>query len=247
MKNPKYRTAYNILKQEIRDGEYKPGSLLPPEHMLETRFSISRTTVRRALELLSRDGYVDAKQGCGTVVLDFSAVQKLGALTSISETLRNQGKEVSTKSMHIDHVRAGVKVAEVLNVSEDDTVVRIQRVQFANGVPFCIMTNYLIESYVPGIERFVGQFTSLYELLEKQFGVLLDSAVEYLSAGVADFTEAQMLGVPVGSPLLISKRITCNSSGPIEYAISRILGDKYEYSVRMEGRPIINRSREAGE
>jgi len=240
MKKPKYRNAYNILKQEIRDGEYKPGDLLPPEHMLETRFSISRTTVRRALELLSRDGYVDAKQGCGTVVLDFSTVQKLGALTSISETLRSQGKEVATKSMHIDHVRAGTKVAEVLNVAEDDIVVRIQRVQYANGVPFCLMTNYLVQSHVPGIERFVGQFTSLYELLEKQFDILLDSATEYLSAGVADFAEAQMLDVSVGAPLLVSKRITCDSGGPVEYAISRILGDKYEYSVRMEGRPVGN-------
>ena len=237
MKKPKYKTAYNILKQEIRDGEYKPGELLPPEHMIETRFGISRTTVRRALELLARDGYVDAKQGCGTIVLDFSTVQKLGALTSITETLRSQGKEVATHSMHIDHVRAGAKVASALQVKEDDMVVRIQRVQYANGLPFCIMTNYLIQSLVPGIERYVGQFISLYDLLEKQFNIVLTSATEYLSAGVADFSEAQMLHVQVGAPLLVSKRITYDSNGPTEYAINRILGDRYEYSVRMEGRP----------
>ena len=62
MKKPKYKTAYNILKQEIRDGEYKPGDLLPPEHMIESRFGISRTTVRRALELLERVGLAEKAQ-----------------------------------------------------------------------------------------------------------------------------------------------------------------------------------------
>ena len=237
MNKPKYKTAYNILKQEIRNGEYKPGEPLPPEHMIESRFGISRTTVRRALELLARDGYVDAKQGCGTKVLDFSTVQKLGALTSITETLRSQGKEVVSHSMHIDHVKAGAKVANALQVKEDDVVVRIQRVQYANGQPFCIMTNYLIQSLVPGIEQYVDQFTSLYELLETQFNIVLTSATEYLSAGVVEFAEAQMLHVQVGTPLLISKRITCDFNGAVEYAINKILGDRYEYSVRMEGRP----------
>jgi len=236
MEQPKYKTVYGVLKQEIRDGEYKPGELLPPEHMIESRFGVSRTTVRRALDILSRDGYVDAKQGSGTMVLDFSTVQKLGALTSITETLRSRGKEVSTHSMHIDQVSAGVKIAGALQINEGDAVVRVQRVQYSNGAPFCIMTNYLVRSLVPGIERYAGQFTSLYELLEKQFDIVLTSATEYLSAGVADFAEAQILGVQVGTPLLISRRITYNSAAPAEYAISRILGDKYEYCVHMGGR-----------
>ena len=101
MEQPKYKTVYNVLKQEIRDGEYKPDELLPPEHMIESRFGVSRTTVRRALDMLSRDGYVGAKQGSGTMVLDFSTVQKLGALTSITETLRGRGKEVTTHECEV--------------------------------------------------------------------------------------------------------------------------------------------------
>ena len=234
---PKYKNVYNILKQEIRDGEYKPGDFLPPEYMIESRFSISRTTVRRALDLLSRDGYVDAKQGCGTVVLDFSAVQKLGRLTSVTETLRAHGMEVTTQSMHVDCIPVGSKVAKALQLDPSEVVVRIQRVQCANGAPLCILTSYLLQSLVPGIERFAGQFTSLYELLEREYKIELHSATEYLSAGVCDFSEAQILRTQVGAPLLISKRITNNQTGPVEYSLSRLLGDKYEYSVYMEGRP----------
>jgi GntR family transcriptional regulator len=237
MKQPAYRTIYNTLIQEIRDGKYKTGQLLPTENMIKKRFGFSRTTVRRALELLSRDGYVEAQQGRGTVVLDFTTVQRLNELTSISETLKSRGFTVYTKSMHIDSVKAIPKVADALMVKEGETVVRIQRVQCAQDQPIAIMTNYLIEELVPGIERHNGKFTSLYAFLESEYGIVLSSAVEHLSAGIADFSEAQILGVPIGSPLLISKRITYNCSKPVEYAHMKILGDKYEYAVYMEGRP----------
>jgi len=237
VRQPEYRKVYSILKQEIRDGEYKPGDMLPPEHLIEARFHISRTTVRRALELLSRDGYVDAKQGKGTIVLDFTTVQRLNALTSVSETLKSRGFAVSTKGMHIDHVKANITVANALKIKEGECVVRVQRVQCANDQPIAIMINYLVKELVPGIERYNEQFTSLYAFIESEYHIVLTSAVEYLSAGVADFSEAQILNVPVGSPLLISKRVTYNSNGPAEYALLKILGDKYEYSVYMEGRP----------
>lgn len=237
MKQPAYMKIYNMLKQEIRDGEYKPGDFLPTEHVIESRFKVSRTTVRRALELLSRDGYVDAKQGRGTVVLDFSTVQRLNALTSITETLKSRGMTVSTNGMHIDHVTANAKVAGALKIKEGDSVIRVQRVQYANDVPICIMSNYLVESLAPGIDKCANEFTSLYSFLEKTYNVVLTSAIENISAGTADFSEAQILQVPVGSPLLISKRVTFNDNGPVEYAVIKILGDKYEYSIYMEGRP----------
>jgi GntR family transcriptional regulator len=237
MKQPKYRKIYNDLKQEIRDGAYKPGELLPTEHLLEERFNISRTTVRRALDLLARDGYVEARQGLGTVVQDFATVQRLNSLTSISETLTNRGFEVSTRGMHIDHIKADAKIAGSLSIKEGELVVRIQRVQYANGQPIAIMANYLIEELVPGIERYLNGFTSLYAFIESKYGITLTSAVERISAGIADFSEAQILGVAVGSPLLISKRITYTASGHAEYAHIKILGDKYEYAVYMEGRP----------
>ena len=236
MKQTAYKKVYSTLRQEIREGIYEAGKLLPPEHFLESRFKVSRTTVRRALELLARDGFVDSRQGRGTTVLDFTTVQRLNALTSITETLRNKGYEISTKGMHIDLIEASAKVAKALMVKEGDVVVRVQRVQCANDQPIAIMTNYLLEDMVPGIEAHSGGFTSLYSFLESQYHLVLTSAVEHLSASVSDFSESQILGVSVGWPLLISTRVTYCDNKPVEYAHIRILGDKYKYAVHLEGR-----------
>ena len=237
MKQSAYKKVYSILKQEIREGKYETGKLLPPEHFFESRFEVSRTTIRRALELLSRDGYLDSQQGRGTKVLDFTTVQRLNALTSITETLKSKGYEVKTKGMHIDVIEATTKVASALMIKEGESVVRIQRVQCASEQPIAIMTNYLLEEQVPGIESHSGGFISLYAFLESQYHFVLTNAVEHLSAGVTDFSESQILDVPVGWPLLISNRVTYSGNKPVEYAHTRILGDKYKYAVHLEGRP----------
>jgi len=237
LKQTAYKKVYSTLKQEIREGKYEAGKLLPPEHFLESRFEVSRTTVRRALELLARDGFVDSRQGRGTTVLDFTTVQRLNALTSMTETLKNKGYDIKVKGMHIDLVEVSAKVAKALMIKEGDVVVRIQRVQCANDQPIAIMTNYLLEEMVPGIEAHSGGFTSLYDFLETQYNLVLTNAIEYLSASVADFSESQILGVPVGWALLISTRVTYSDNRPVEYAHTRILGDKYRYAVHLEGRP----------
>ena len=237
MKQTAYKKVYNTLKQEIRDGKYETGKLLPPEHFLESRFEVSRTTIRRALELLARDGYIDSCQGRGTTVLDFTTVQRLNTLTSMTETLKSKGYKVKTKGMHIDLVEAPAKVAQALMIKEGEIVARIQRVQCANDQPIAIMTNYLPKELVPGIEAHNNEFTSLYNFLETKYNLVLTSAIEHLSAAVADFSEAQILGVTVGWALLVSTRVTYSDSKPVEYAHSRILGDKYRYAVHLEGRP----------
>ena len=92
-----YLTVYGILKQEITEGHLKVGTLLPSEQELEAQFKVSRTTIRKAIGLLKDEGYLDVRQGRGTTVQDITTTQKLLHISSISETLRNNGHEVSVK------------------------------------------------------------------------------------------------------------------------------------------------------
>ena len=101
-----YLTVYGILKQEITEGHLKVGTLLPSEQELEAQFKVSRTTIRKAIGLLKDEGYLDVRQGRGTTVQDITTTQKLLHISSISETLRNNGHEVSVRSMSITEIQA---------------------------------------------------------------------------------------------------------------------------------------------
>ncbi len=73
------------LLQTIRLGIVAPGSALPSERELATRFSVSRDTVRDAIQELSRAGYLVSRRGRygGTFVSEvLPAPQPAAALTA---------------------------------------------------------------------------------------------------------------------------------------------------------------------
>ena len=221
---PAYKEVYSKLKEELKEGIYPAGSLLPTESELEKIFHVSRTTIRKAISILSLEGYVKTKQGYGTEVLNIFTVQKLNQITSITETLRQKGYTVKTKSMYMEmHTPA--------------PVYKVQRVQTTDGVPIALMTNYVKCSYTPGLEHYIDGFTSFYSFLEKKYKIIFSNAVQYLSAVSANFTESQILEKPVGSPLLCSRRICYSGQDPFLYGITKLASDKYEYCVSLQNRP----------
>lgn len=233
---PAYREVYQLLKQQIKEKRYPCGTLLPTEPELEQQFSVSRTTVRKAVSMLAADGYVKVTQGKGTEVLDTSTVQKLNSITSITEALTAKGYRVTTQGMDIRKTVADEQVAQALEIPEGAEVYQIQRLQCADGIPIAIMTNYLKVGQTPGLESYSGTFSGLYSFLEQKYNIVMREAVEYLSAVAASFTEAQLLHIEVGAPLLCSRRISCNSLGVFEYSVNKLVADKYEYCVYLHGR-----------
>lgn len=235
-KIPAYQRVYNALKARILEGDYGVGELLPSEPELERQFGVSRTTVRKAVENLSREGFVLAQQGRGTVVLDFSTRQNLNEVTSISETLERKGFTVVPKSMYIDRIEASQKLARELEVAPGAPLIRIQRIQLADGKPIAIMHNYLRAEAVPGIDRHSGKFHRLYDFLETEYGIVIDSAYDRITAKSASFSEAEMLQVPVGTALIYLIR-NCYSAGkPVCADHCSIIGGRYDFEIRMHGR-----------
>ena len=234
-KTPAYMIVYNSIKQKISDGDYSVGSLLPTEPMLEEQYNVSRTTIRKAVELLAQESLVIAKQGKGTEVLNYRTTQRLNYITSFSQTLEEKGYTIETRGLHIDELVPPKNILHALELQDNDSVYRIQRIQCYNGNPICLMTNYILKSIAPDIINNTESFTSLYKLLEKKYNIKFDTAVENISARNSTYIEAQLLGMPVGDALLISKRISYMADKPVEYAHLKIIGDKYEFRTFLVG------------
>ncbi|EDS73109.1 GntR family transcriptional regulator [Anaerofustis stercorihominis] len=231
-----YSKLYTYFKEKIENGYYKPGDLIPPEPEIEKMFNVSRTTVRKAVDLLSREGFLKAQQGKGTVVTDNKTMQSLNHVTSVSETLRHKGYDVKPKNIFIDTVAADDFISDRLGIENGTTIIRIQRIQLANGVPIAIVKNYLRKEDVPDIVKRQDEIYSLYAFLEKEYGINFDSATELISAKNATFEESQMLNVPVGNALIELKRTCFMGDNPICIDHSKIVGSKYELEIEMVGR-----------
>jgi GntR family transcriptional regulator len=235
-RTPSYMTVHNNIKEAIVNEVYPIGTFVPREPDLCKMFNVSRTTVRKAMELLEQEGFVHIQQGSGTQVLNYKATQKLNQVTSLSETLQAQGYTVEVKRTHIDMVVPPAHILDDLLLPPDTEVVRIQRIQLGNGKPIALTTNYIVADLVPGILADAGTFVSLYQYLEQKYGIKITSARDNIKAKVADFLESELIQIPIGSPLLVDRRITYSLSKPIEVVIMVVDASKYEFSVNLSGR-----------
>jgi GntR family transcriptional regulator of arabinose operon len=64
----KHRQVFEIMRNRIEAGDYKPGDRIPSEALLIQEFGVSRPTVARALQDLERRGFVNRRRGAGTFV-----------------------------------------------------------------------------------------------------------------------------------------------------------------------------------
>ena len=69
-KNSVYRQISEDIAKKIKDGKYASGSLLAPERKLMLEYNTQRTTIRRALEILVKEGLIVKKTGLGTFIAD---------------------------------------------------------------------------------------------------------------------------------------------------------------------------------
>ena len=123
-------------------------------------------------------------------------------------------------------------LAADLEVPEGHPLVLVHRRVHANRKPVAVMSNYLLAEIVPGIEGKAHRIRSLYAFLESEYNLCIESAAEYISARAAAHDEAVQLGIKVGTPVLVFRRITYARGRPIERVDCQIVASHYEYNVR---------------
>lgn len=231
-----YQTVYQAIKAEILSSRYAVGTLIPTEAELEKEYSVSRSTIRKAVKLLVADGYLSVKQGRGTMVQDFAAKQNYNRVNSVTESLKAQGYDVQVKKLHIEKKHIPEAVAEKLELPAKEYIAHFQRVMTVDGYPICIMENYIPYKLVPDIEK-KSKIVSLYKYLETHFDFNIARTKDTVSAMAADFYTAGILDVEVKTALLRIERICYNAEGaPISLDKVKILGSRYQVEIEGMGR-----------
>ena len=226
---PIYIQLKDILVEMISDN-YSDGDLLPSEPELEKMFGVSRVTVRQAVNILVEEGMVEKQQGRGTFVQKHKATHKLMVITSWTEEMTKKGFTPSTVDMTITRISASRKIKNMLNMLDEESVVRIRRVRYADNEPICIMTNYLNESYVPNLveEGLLGE--SLYSTLKDRYGLRFVKAEVTVGAREATSSEAELLDISEWSPVLLVTTVTyVDEETPAEVVSIVSRADKYQF------------------
>ncbi len=228
-----YENVYKSLKKAITTGIYPKQSPIPPEPQLCKMYGVSRTTIRKAVEILTSEGYVKPQRGIGTIVLNERVAQDVNKLHSLTETLKSKGYEVSLRKYYLTVTECDKQIAEKLKINIGDKIVHISRVTCASDKPIAIIHNYIPYIYVQGIEKSQKRYISLYKMLEEEYGLLIRKTNDKIFAKNASENEAKLLDVKKGDALIVVDRVCINGENTVCYDIVTARSDMYEYQVSL--------------
>lgn len=211
------------IQDRIASGELGPGDRLPTEHEYARTFGVSIAPVRQALLDLADAGLVIRHKGRGTFVRGTRLEEEIDLLTSFTDSIRRRGMSVRIQVLQQEQAAAPADVAGQLGVRPGTAAVHLQRLAWIDNEPAAILDAWLpAKPFGPlaGFDDFEAG-RSLYATLEAEFDVRLGMARSRIEVGRLSETEAPVMQLPEGSPVLRIASVTEDTVGRV-VEVSRV-------------------------
>ncbi|WP_298679960.1 GntR family transcriptional regulator [uncultured Lentibacter sp.] len=215
----KARRVYLALRDQISGGDLRDGETLPGEQKLAEAFSVSRVTVRRALDALAQGGLIERRIGSGTRVRARAASGQRAEMNfnTLMPQLVEMGQKTTARLLSFSYGSAPDFVASAMGLGGAAKVQIATRVRLAGDVPFSHLTTYVPAQIAQNYSENDLATTPLFKLLERS-GVQIKEAHQSVSAMLAGPDVAEALEVEVGSALLSLRRVVRDVEGNgVEY------------------------------
>ena len=213
---PLYHQLERILRHDIESGVYRAGDLLPSESDICERYDVSRSVVRQTLANLAHAGVVHTERGRGSFVAERKLHERfVQSATGFYDDLTRMGYELNTKVVNQEICELPLQVREFL---DQPTGVRIDRVRSVEGRVLAYVTTYLSAQRCPGLEHQDLTDRSLYEHLDRTYGLRVHAGRRTVEAVAASEAVALHLDVAPGTPLLLLRSASRTADGmPFEW------------------------------
>jgi GntR family transcriptional regulator len=227
------------LKQRIDRGEFPAGTRLPSEPDLAAELQVSRATLREALRAMEIEGLLRRRQGSGTFVADHPRMtNSLDVNFGVTDAIRAAGMRAGIAQGRHWVEPAAASEAALLDLAPGQDVLIVERVRTAEDKPVVLSRDVLPASLVgerPGaVEEMLQR--SIYEVLERDLGVVIHHGVARFRPVRADHAVAGRLGVPRGELLLYLWQVDYAADGtPVLSSHEFHLADAFDFSVVRRG------------
>ncbi|MDP2964839.1 MAG: GntR family transcriptional regulator [Pelolinea sp.] len=221
---PLYLQIEEALRDMIDGIEYEPGDQIPSEREIAEKLKASRMTVRRAVEMLTAQGYLERRSTSGTYVSEPKVIRTFtpGSVQSLTRQIQGKGGAAGSKLLSFDEIPAPAKVAKYLRLRSGSPVYIIQRLRLTSGFPFCIETSYLPKEIFNELSKGdVSSQNSLYDYLKQRYGIIPARSTDKLKITWPTEQEVELLGLSMNDPVLYFRSVVFNSDGlPFEFVKS---------------------------
>ena len=173
----KYQIIFNTIVGQIKNGEIPPNSLLPSENELKDQYDTSRETIRKALNLLAQNGYIQKVRGKGSIVIDINKFDfPVSGLVSFKELADKMEKKPRTIVNELSLIiKPDAFIKQQLQLSGKDQVWKIVRTREIGGKKIILDKDFLAAKFVPSITEEICE-DSIYAYLENDLNLKISFA-----------------------------------------------------------------------
>jgi GntR family transcriptional regulator len=223
---PRYYAIEQALRQRIRD--LPAHTPLPSESQLCAEFGVSRMTARGAVTRLVNAGLVYRESGRGTFVAPPASNRRADSLVRFTEQMRRAGRTAKSKLVGTS-VRAATDAERTALRPGRNGVIEIRRVRLTDGIPITVETAVFAATLTALLD---DDLTGSVHTALVRLGRVPTSGHATVTAEPATAEDADLLGISVGSAVLVERRLIKDQHGhPLELTESRYAGDRYGLDV----------------
>ena len=227
----KYKDIADDIRNKILSEEYTFGQKLPYEYVLCMSYHCNKETMKKALDILVKEGLIIRRRGAGTFVKDYDPLlEKKENRFGQGLTAKFAGiKKVTSQILTFEVIPADEMIANKLQVELGDFVYHIIRLRFLDDLPYLIDISYIPIGLIPNLklEHLKG---SLYEYIEKTLKLKIQSCHLKINAALSTSLEQEYLGLKDNEPYIQEEQISYLSNGAIfEYTLARHHYSNFEF------------------
>lgn len=199
---PQHRLLYESLKEQIQNGVYSVGDLLPSENALCKTFGLTRPTVRQALNNLQSEGLIKKKQGKGSIVQGKKT--GIGILSLVGTTDSLPSGLLKTKVINRPKIGPWIEDFdfEITEAEKVSGCIRMERLRLIDETPILYEITNLPNINLPRFCNRSFEDKSLFNTLSKFYDVKVTGGQQKIWALQAQGSICDYLQVAEGTPIL---------------------------------------------
>lgn len=230
MKKNKYLYIYEELAGKMKDGTFQAGELIPSEHELAAQYETSRETIRKALTLLSQNGYIQKLRGKGSVVLDTSrTIFPISGLVSFKELADQMNGSIVTSVEEFGLVQPDPFLQHQLQCSAKEEVWKVVRTRTFDGERVILDKDFLLKKQIPRLTKEVCE-QSIYAYIEHELGMTISFAKKEITVEPCTREDSQYLDMNDFCHVVVVKNyVYFEDASLFQYTESRHRLDKFRF------------------
>ena len=212
---PLYSQLADLLRQRVLRGMWGPGTKVPSLEAMVAEFKVARVTVRQAIDILTREGLLLPQRGRGTFVTEQVRTERSLTLETSLRGLADAYRNDTPKLTLLEE--AGVQPPlSALDGKAAPAYHYMRRVHSRDGQAYCAASIFIDQRVFRQAPKRFRQETVVPVMMDLP-KLNIAAARQTLRISTADVELAQLIQVPVGSPVAEVRRIVQSSDGTVLY------------------------------